>query len=116
MGWNGMRPNVKVRVSAGHKGMSDMCHGMSMLLHGIDDNGSLYKVAAMNDMAYSKAWTMLRNVEDAFGAKLTERHGARGSVLTDEGRQIMDAYDAFEADMLKHADRAFAKHFGGLTG
>ena len=51
------------------------------------------------EMAYSKAWTVVRNAEDGLGFHLLTstaggKHGG-GAELTDEARQMIAAYDAY---------------------
>lgn len=60
--------------------------GMSALLRGVETTGSLQGAAQAMNMAYSKAWKMLKESEKAWGFMLTEREtGGRdggGSTLT----------------------------------
>ena len=60
--------------------------GMSALLRGVEETGSLQGAAQGMNMAYSKAWKMLKESEKAWGFPLTEREtGGKdggGSTLT----------------------------------
>ena len=47
--------------------------GTIALLRGVERTGSLNKAAKEMKMAYSKAWTLLRGVEENFGAPLIAR-------------------------------------------
>ena len=47
--------------------------GMSALLRGIEETGSLQGAAQSMNMAYSKAWKMLKESEKAWGFMLTDR-------------------------------------------
>lgn len=47
--------------------------GMSVLLRGVESTGSLQGAAQAMNMAYSKAWKMLKESEKAWGFMLTER-------------------------------------------
>lgn len=89
--------------------------GLSMLLHRIDETGSLQKAAQSMDMAYSKAWKILKNAEASWGIKLAAREiGGRdggGSVLTKEGRLLLEAYDSFVLEGQKELDRIFSSYF-----
>ena len=71
--------------------------GVSQLLKRVDELHSLRAAALSMSMAYSKAWTVVRNAEDGLGFHLLTstaggKHGG-GAVLTDEARQMLTAYD-----------------------
>lgn len=72
--------------------------GMSVLLRGVESTGSLQGAAQAMNMAYSKAWKMLKESEKAWGFMLTEREtGGRdggGSTLTPQAVRLLEAYDA----------------------
>lgn len=107
-----LRANIKLMVtsSADRKGPS-FGKGAGILLHGIEEHGSLNKTAKMLHMAYSKAWSMIKKVEDGLGFQLIERYGARGSVLTPEGKKFLELYDKFEADVEEYVQKSFAETF-----
>lgn len=110
---NKLHAQVKLVVTASEsrKGPS-FGKGAGILLHGIEEYGSLNKTAKMLHMAYSKAWSMIKKVEDGLGFTLIERYGARGSKLTPEGKRFLELYDAFEKDVEEYTQKAFAKTFG----
>lgn len=66
--------------------------GVVMLLEGIETYGSINKATKRMGMAYSKAWRIINETENAFGVRLIERDGARGSALTDEARELIAHY------------------------
>ena len=73
--------------------------GVSQLLKRVDELHSLRAAALSMSMAYSKAWTVVRNAEDGLGFHLLTstaggKHGG-GAVLTDEARQMLTAYDEY---------------------
>mgnify|MGYP000313093401 CR=1 FL=1 len=86
-----LHPQVKLMIasSADRKGPS-FGKGAATLLHGIEQNGSLNKTAKDLHMAYSKAWSMIKKVEEGLGFTLIERYGARGSKLTEEGKKFLE--------------------------
>ncbi len=104
---------IMITASADRKGPS-FGHGAAILLRGVEENGSLNKTAKDLHMAYSKAWSMMKKVEEGLGFKLLERHGARGSVLTDEGRRFLDLFDDYSKDVEAYANEAFERHFAGF--
>ena len=73
--------------------------GMSALLRGIEETGSLQGAAQSMNMAYSKAWKMLKESEKAWGFMLTDREtGGRdggGSTLTPQA--FSDSFSIFQA-------------------
>ena len=71
--------------------------------------------AASMEMAYSKAWTIVKNAERQMGFPLLlsttgGRHGG-GAVLTEEGQALLDAYDGYCAELRETADRLYDKYF-----
>ncbi len=99
-----------VTASSDRKGPS-FGKGAGILLHGIEEYGSLNKTAKVLHMAYSKAWSMIKKVEDGLGFPLIERYGARGSRLTDEGRRFLALYDEFERDVEEYTQQSFERIF-----
>lgn len=71
--------------------------GVAQLLHRVQKYHSLRGAAQSMNMAYSKAWTVLRSTEEQLGFKLlhssTGGRGGGGAVLTEEGRQLLERYD-----------------------
>jgi molybdate transport system regulatory protein len=83
--------------------------GTVTLLHGVERTGSLNRAAKDLGMAYSKAWTMMRDVEANFGVKLIDRDGARGSTITEDGQKLIDIYDKVAKDTAAFASKLFEK-------
>ena len=67
-------------------------HGVAQLCQGVKDMGSLNRAAKSMGMAYSKAWRIMKDTENALGIKILNRDGAHGSTLTEQGRELLDAY------------------------
>lgn len=88
--------------------------GSATLLHGVEQYGSLNKTAKELGMAYSKAWTLIKRVEESLGFQLIERHGAHGSLLTEKGKDFLDRYDAFEKEIENYIDKIFDDYFGNF--
>lgn len=107
-----LHAQVKIMISASEdrKGPS-FGKGAATLLHGIEENGSLNKTAKNLHMAYSKAWSMIKKVEEGLGFTLIERYGARGSKLTEEGRAFLVLYDEYEKKVENYAEKAFRDVF-----
>lgn len=71
--------------------------GIAQLLHRVREYHSLRAAAQSMNMAYSKAWTVLRTAEEQLGFKLlhssTGGKGGGGAVLTPEGEDLLERYD-----------------------
>lgn len=90
--------------------------GIAQLLHRVERLHSLRAAAMEMEMAYSKAWTVIKNSENALGFKLLAsttggKHGG-GAALTPEGQALLSAYDQFCADLREYGDKLFAEKFG----
>ena len=85
--------------------------GAAILLRGIEENGSLNKTAKNLHMAYSKAWSMIKKVEEGLGFQLIDRFGARGSALTEDGKRFLELYDEYERRVEEYSDKTFAEVF-----
>ena len=90
--------------------------GIATLLERVREHRSLRAAAASMEMAYSKAWRIIRTAEDVFGCKLLEstvggQHGG-GAVLTPEAERILAAYRDYQADVEQYARGKFDEAFG----
>lgn len=89
--------------------------GIAQLLHRVQKLHSLRAAATSMNMAYSKAWTVLRTAEDELGCKLlhssTGGRGGGGAVLTDEGEELLERYDEFCRRMQAYGDEQFRDIF-----
>ena len=89
--------------------------GVAQLLHRVERLHSLRAAALELEMAYSKAWTVIKNAENALGFKLLDStaggmHGG-GATLTPEGKALLTAYDQFCQELRDCGDRLFAEKF-----
>ena len=89
--------------------------GVAMLIEGVKRTGSLSSAAKEIGMAYSKAWTVVRNAEDGLGFHLLTstaggKHGG-GAVLTDEARQMLTAYDEYCEKLRAYGEKLFEETF-----
>ncbi|MBQ6115854.1 MAG: LysR family transcriptional regulator [Oscillospiraceae bacterium] len=89
--------------------------GIAELLRRVDERHSLRAAAQSMEMAYSKAWKIMRNAEEGLGVKLldssTGGKNGGGAVLTDEARQLLSAYDSYCGKLREYADRLLAEEF-----
>ncbi len=92
--------------------------GIARLLHQVQELHSLRAAAISMNMAYSKAWTIIKNAENALGFSLlhsvTGGKGGGGAALTTEGEALLSAYDSFCDEMRTYSNRLFAEKFGNL--
>ena len=89
--------------------------GVATLLHKVRELHSLRAAAMDMSMAYSKAWTIVKNAERQMGFPLLlsttgGRHGG-GAVLTEEGQALLDAYDGYCTELRETAYRLYDKYF-----
>ena len=89
--------------------------GVATLLHRVEEHHSLRAAALSMEMAYSKAWKIIKNCEEALDCKLLlsaagGKNGG-GAVLTEEGARFLAAYDAYAAAVRQQAEGLFTQHF-----
>lgn len=77
--------------------------GIAVLCRGVREKGSLNAAAKEMGMAYSKAWRIIKDTEDALSIELLIRNGAHGSHLTEEGDRLLDTYFAIEKELSQKA-------------
>ena len=89
--------------------------GIASLLRNVEATGSLQKAAQNMNMAYSKAWRILKESEKAWGFPLTDREtggsDGGGSTLTPQAQAILETYDNFMSEAREDLDRLFGRHF-----
>ena len=90
--------------------------GIATLLERVQKHKSLRAAAASMEMAYSKAWRIIRTAEAVFGCKMLSstiggQHGG-GAVLTPEAERLLEAYRTYEADVMAYARGKFEDSFG----
>ena len=90
--------------------------GIATLLHRVEEHASLRSAAASMEMAYSKAWRIIRTAEGVFGCKLLAstiggRNGG-GAELTPQGKRLLAAYQAYAADVERYCRDRFEESFG----
>ena len=109
---NSLHPIISIRFFTDRKCFGP---GVAELLHRVELHHSLRAAAASMEMAYSKAWTIVRNAEDCLGFKLLHsvsggKNGG-GAVLTPEGERLLADYDAYCAQVRRQAEALFTEQF-----
>ena len=89
--------------------------GIATLLERVREHKSLRSAAASMEMAYSKAWRIIRTAEEVFGCKLLDstiggRHGG-GAVLTPQAERLLAAYNDYVSEVKSFAEEKFDHHF-----
>lgn len=89
--------------------------GIATLLERVHLHKSLRAAAASMEMAYSKAWRIIRTAESVFGCKLLSstiggNHGG-GAVLTPQAEQLLAAYRAYQVQVEAFAREKFEEQF-----
>lgn len=107
-----MRYNISVRLFTAGKCFGP---GLATLLSLVRERHSLRAAAAEMGMAYSKAWRILRDCENALGFELLDsttggRHGG-GAVLTEEGAALLADYESFCQKLREQGDELFTECF-----
>lgn len=109
---NDLHANLTVRIFTDRKCFGP---GVAELLRRVRELHSLRAAAMSMSMAYSKAWTVVRNAEDGLGFHLLTsmaggKHGG-GAVLTDEARQMLTAYDEYCEKLRAYGEKLFEETF-----
>jgi molybdate transport system regulatory protein len=109
-----LRCQVSVRIFGDEKCFGP---GVAELLERVDRLHSLRKATIEMDMAYSKAWKIVKIAEDNLGFSLllsvTGGKGGGGAELTQDAKDFLVAYRKFEESVRSYADEAFVEMMGG---
>ncbi|MGI5891941.1 MAG: winged helix-turn-helix domain-containing protein [Bacillota bacterium] len=108
-----LRYGLRVFITQGDGLKGSFGIGINRLMHGIQKYGSLSKSAEEMGMAYSKAWKILKHMEDYLGFQMVFRQVGRGcgSSLTKKGADFIRRYDAFISEVNQFAEDSFKRHF-----
>ena len=110
-----LHPVLRVQFYAKEKSFGP---GIAKLLQRVEERHSLRAAAMSMDMAYSKAWTMVRSCEAALDMKLlnysTGGKNGGGAVLTDEAKKLMELYNEYCQELNAFAIQKFDEKFGTL--
>ena len=71
-------------------------------------------------MSYSKGWSMINEVERQLGYPVLIRSqggsNGGGSSLTEQGQNLLQAYQSMERDIRTYSQKAFEKYFPRPAG
>ena len=88
--------------------------GRHCILRAIDEHGSMNKAASELGMSFRTLWGRIRETEQRLGYKLVEnRKSSRsgGSVLTEEGREILRRFEKFREEATNAVNVIFDRIF-----
>lgn len=110
-----LRPVVSVRIFRESKCFGP---GVAELLRQVAEKHSLRAAAIAMEMAYSKAWTVIKNSESQLGFKLlvstTGGKNGGGASLSQEAEKLLAAYDGYCATLRAFAQEEFDRTFAGI--
>lgn len=90
--------------------------GPYRLLRAVEETGSLRAAAGSMGMAYTKALNLVKRTERGLGCAVTTRatggKDGGGSVLTDEGKELLTKYEAYRDRCDQENRRIFSEIFG----
>lgn len=89
--------------------------GVRDLFRLIDEKKSVKEAASAMNLSYSKAWKMIKSVEQGTGREVVSRtHGGKdggNAFLTEDGKKILKEYEEFEERAKKETERIFSDIF-----
>lgn len=110
-----LHPKITIRLFAEEKCFGP---GVASLLLAVREHRSLRSAAQSMEMAYSKAWKILRQAEKGLGCKLldstTGGKGGGGAVLTPEADAILQTYLDYCREVEAFSRERFAERFSSL--
>ena len=105
---NDLHANLTVRIFTDRKCFGP---GVAELLRRVRELHSLRAAAMSMNMAYSKAWTVLRTAQEGLGVKLLRSSTGGGATLTAEGERLLAAYEDYCAKLTAYGETLFAETF-----
>jgi molybdopterin-guanine dinucleotide biosynthesis protein B len=88
-----------------------MAEGRMMLLEKIVETGSINQAAQLMRMSYKSAWSKIRSTEQHFQMKIVHSDKARGTRLTEAGRDLLAKYKQIKKRCLEADDAVFEASF-----
>jgi len=99
-------------------GQSVLGDGKWRLLKAIEKKGSLAAACRSLKISYRKAWGDLNKLQNALDIPLVKLHrgGSKGgiTILTQKGKELIEAYGSLHRDIEKAAQKAYDKHIKNL--
>ena len=109
-----VRPVLNVSLA---KEMPFFDEKIAMLLSLVDETSSVRTACQRMQISYSTGWNIIRTMESQFSRTLIERSqgGAGGgqSKLTQDGRQLIEAFKRYSTELRRVANELFDSYFDG---
>lgn len=107
-----VRPVLSVALA---KEMPFFDEKIAMLLSLVDETSSVRTACQRMQISYSTGWNIIRTMESQFSRTLIERSqgGAGGgqSKLTEDGRQLIEAFNRYSSELRRVAGELFESYF-----
>lgn len=108
-----MDMNLKVKLYLENQDDKFMGIGVLWLLKAIEKNSSLRSAASELGISYSKAFNMIKNLENSLGKDILERkkggQDRAGSTLTPFAVKFIALYDSFQSECKSLLNKPFEK-------
>ena len=98
-----VHPVVKIHLTRNDTILDER---LCTLLHLVEETGSIQDSCQKMGISLPAGWHLLAQAEDALGFPLLRHHQER-SVLTEKGKRLLQACDAFRAAVQARADMLF---------
>lgn len=90
----------------------------AMLLRLVDETASVRTACQRMQMSYSSGWNVIRALESQMNRTLLQRSqggsGGGRSLLTEDGRRLLEAYEAYASALTDRAGALYERYFGAL--
>ncbi len=111
-----MEPKFNLWIE--HNGVVVLSEWRVKLLEAIDQTGSISRAAERMKVTYHRAWEKLHEMEEGLGYKLINAQvggaGGGGAELTEQGRDLVKRFRAFEQGLHDEIDERFEAAFASL--
>jgi len=115
---NGKAMKISYKIWLDHHGKA-FGDGPYELLTRVEKTKSLRQAAQQMGMAYSKAWRLVRTLEQRLDFPLIERKvgglSGGGSQITPKARELMNLYGRFRGEVEEAIEKMYRRHFSSMT-
>jgi molybdate transport system regulatory protein len=87
--------------------------GRREIFENIEKTGSLNQTAKIMKMSYKAVWGKVKATEEHLKIKMITTNKKRGSVLTKEGKELLQKYIELQEQCMKMDDHIFNSLFRG---
>ncbi|EDP76006.1 LysR family transcriptional regulator [Hydrogenivirga sp. 128-5-R1-1] len=96
---------VRYKVWLEKDGEPIISEGKYRLLKAIEREGSIVKAAESLGISYKRAHSQIKAIEERLGRVIIERRRRRGACLTEEGKRLINEYEAVAKEFDRLASR-----------